>query len=57
MVKLFLTLEVSDLDRRFHDDIMGTDGKWWLFENAKPLSFGTLWRMLEDRTTEVCKFG
>jgi hypothetical protein len=54
---LFLTLEVSDLDRRFHDDIMGANGKWWLFENAKPLSFGTLWRMLEDRTTEVCKFG
>jgi hypothetical protein len=53
LVKLFLTLEVTEMDRRFHDDIMGDKGKWWLHPNERPLSFMVLWRMLEKRTKDV----
>lgn len=54
LVKIFLSVEVSDLDRRFHEDIMGDEGRWWLNDSEKPLAFRTLWRMLERRTKEVC---
>ena len=54
LVKLFLTLQVKDKDRRYHDDIMGEDGKWWVSENGKPFAFNTLWRMLEDQHKMVC---
>jgi len=53
MVKLWISLEVSDLDRRFHDDIMGGDGKWWQTADAEAPSFNTLWERLEQRTTTV----
>jgi len=53
MVKLFLTVEISDVDRKFHDDIMGKHGKWWADPNARPLAFKVLWRMLETRAKHV----
>ena len=52
--KMLLAVEVSELDRRFHDDIMGEEGKWWEDDTKRPLPFRTLWRMLEQRTNDVC---
>ena len=48
-----MTLEVSEIDSKFHDDIMGDKGKWWLDPDDQPLSFVVLWRMLEKRTNDV----
>jgi hypothetical protein len=53
LVKLFVTLEISDIDRMFHDDIMGDAGRWWLHPTERPLSFREMWRMLEKRTDDV----
>lgn len=53
MVKMWAGLEISDLDQRFHDDIMGGDGKWWRTDGAEAPSFNTLWKRLDERTTAV----
>jgi len=53
LMKILLTLEVSDKERGFYDDIMGADGKWWLNEELEPLSFNVLWRLLEQRTGQM----
>jgi len=53
LIKLLLTLEVSDMDRRFHDNIMGESGKWWLSSFERPLLFMVLWHKLENRTDDV----
>jgi hypothetical protein len=53
LVKIFLTLEISDLDRKFHEDIMDGEGRWWVTDGAAPLSFDTLWGRLEGRSAVV----
>ena len=53
LAKIILSLEISDVDRRFHEDIMREAGKWWLDPAAEPLPFMSLWMMLEQRTKDV----
>jgi hypothetical protein len=52
-VKIICATEVSELDRRFHDDVIGGEGNWWADDTKTPLSFRTMWRMLEQRTDAV----
>jgi hypothetical protein len=56
LVSILLSMEVSEIDRRFHEDIMRGRGQWWKNPDTKPLSFLTLWKMLEHRTKDVCTF-
>jgi hypothetical protein len=53
LMKILLTLEVSDKEWGFHGDIMDANGKWWLNEESEPLSFNVLWQLLEQRTGQV----
>jgi len=53
LTEVFLAIEISDRDRRFHEDIMGGKGEWWKDETKAQLSFFQMWRMLEDRTNDV----
>jgi hypothetical protein len=48
LVKIFCTLEITEMEQRFHDDIMGEGGQWWLDDYSKPLSFTTLCQMLDE---------
>ena len=56
MVNIMLSMEVSELDRQFHEDVMRGRGKWWKGQNNEPPSFLTLWKMLEQRTKDVCTY-
>jgi hypothetical protein len=53
LTEVFLAIETSARDRRFHDDIMGGKGEWWKDDTKTQLSFFQMWRMLEERTIDV----
>src|SRR5258705_10669033 len=54
LTRILLTLEVSENDRNFHEDIMGEEGKWWLSEDSEPLAYTTIVRLFDERTKQVC---
>lgn len=53
IVGMMITMEISEMDRRFHEDVMRGQGQWWKDPNVRPLSFRKMWKMLELRTKDV----
>jgi len=53
IVSMFISMEISEMDRQFHEDVMREKGQWWKDPNTRPLSFSTIWKMLEIRTKDV----
>jgi hypothetical protein len=56
VLNIMISMEISEIDRRFHEDVMRGRGNWWKDPNNQPLLFLTLWTMLEHRTKDVCTY-
>src|SRR5258705_8946670 len=54
LMRILLTLEVSENDRNFHEDIMAAEGKWSLSGTSEPLAYTTIVRLFDERTKHEC---
>jgi hypothetical protein len=54
LANIFLSAEVSERDKAFHDDITAGEGEWWTSDEGEYLGFEYLGWLVTKRVNEVC---